>query len=79
MDGTGCVYCRKRPIDQAWRPFCSERCKLLDLRDWVDERYRIPDDTGRTVSDDTPFSDEGGGDDSGPTSSSGLRTSRKQG
>ncbi|MCC6868287.1 MAG: DNA gyrase inhibitor YacG [Burkholderiales bacterium] len=25
-----------------WRPFCSERCKLIDLGDWATERYRIP-------------------------------------
>jgi endogenous inhibitor of DNA gyrase (YacG/DUF329 family) len=24
------------------RPFCSERCKVLDLAAWADERYRIP-------------------------------------
>ena len=78
MDGTGCVYCRERPIDPAWRPFCSERCKLLDLRDWVDERYRIPDDTGPSLPEQIPFSEEADTDDSGPTSHSGRRTSRKQ-
>jgi hypothetical protein len=26
----------------AWRPFCSERCKLIDLGDWAAERYRVP-------------------------------------
>ena len=25
-----------------WRPFCSERCKLLDLGAWASEAYRIP-------------------------------------
>jgi hypothetical protein len=24
-----------------FRPFCSERCKLLDLDNWLSERYRI--------------------------------------
>jgi len=24
-----------------WRPFCSERCKLLDLGAWASEQYRI--------------------------------------
>lgn len=24
------------------RPFCSERCKLIDLGQWADEKYRIP-------------------------------------
>ncbi|MGA2442187.1 MAG: DNA gyrase inhibitor YacG [Tepidisphaeraceae bacterium] len=23
-------------------PFCSERCKLIDLGRWLDGRYRIP-------------------------------------
>ena len=23
------------------RPFCSERCKLIDLGDWASERFRI--------------------------------------
>lgn len=25
-----------------WRPFCSERCKLVDLGTWVDEEYKVP-------------------------------------
>ena len=28
--------------DNPFRPFCSERCKLLDLGKWVDEEYRVP-------------------------------------
>jgi endogenous inhibitor of DNA gyrase (YacG/DUF329 family) len=36
-----CVQCRKRPADERWRPFCSERCKLLDLAAWADANYRI--------------------------------------
>jgi uncharacterized protein len=27
--------------DSKWRPFCSERCKLIDLGAWASERYRI--------------------------------------
>ena len=37
-----CVHCRRRPVDPAWRPFCSERCKLLDLAKWADGDYRVP-------------------------------------
>jgi endogenous inhibitor of DNA gyrase (YacG/DUF329 family) len=37
-----CVYCRIRPADPAWRPFCSERCKLADLGRWLGEEYRVP-------------------------------------
>ena len=29
---------------QAWRPFCSERCKLIDLGEWLSEEKRIPGD-----------------------------------
>jgi endogenous inhibitor of DNA gyrase (YacG/DUF329 family) len=28
--------------ENRWRPFCSERCKMLDLGDWANERYRVP-------------------------------------
>jgi len=27
-----------------WRPFCSERCKLMDLGQWFTGRYSIPAD-----------------------------------
>jgi hypothetical protein len=26
-----------------WRPFCSKRCRLIDLGEWLDESRRIPD------------------------------------
>jgi endogenous inhibitor of DNA gyrase (YacG/DUF329 family) len=25
-----------------WRPFCSQRCKMIDLGAWASESYRIP-------------------------------------
>ncbi len=28
--------------DNRWRPFCSERCKLIDLGEWISERRAIP-------------------------------------
>jgi uncharacterized protein len=28
-----------------WRPFCSERCKLIDLGAWASEKHAIPLDT----------------------------------
>jgi uncharacterized protein len=27
-----------------WRPFCSERCKMVDLGAWVSEQHAIPGD-----------------------------------
>ena len=26
-----------------WRPFCSERCRKIDLGAWASETYRIPE------------------------------------
>lgn len=28
--------------DSVWRPFCSERCKMVDLGAWASDRYVIP-------------------------------------
>ena len=25
-----------------YRPFCSERCRLIDLGEWFGERYQVP-------------------------------------
>ena len=27
--------------ESPWRPFCSERCRLIDLGEWLDEGHRI--------------------------------------
>jgi endogenous inhibitor of DNA gyrase (YacG/DUF329 family) len=29
--------------ENPWRPFCAEKCKLIDLGKWVDEEYKIDD------------------------------------
>jgi endogenous inhibitor of DNA gyrase (YacG/DUF329 family) len=28
--------------DNAWRPFCSARCRQADLGAWASERFRVP-------------------------------------
>jgi endogenous inhibitor of DNA gyrase (YacG/DUF329 family) len=28
--------------ENPYRPFCSERCKLIDLGAWASESYRVP-------------------------------------
>lgn len=28
--------------DNRFRPFCSERCRMIDLGAWASENYRIP-------------------------------------
>jgi uncharacterized protein len=37
-----CAYCRRRPVDPAWDPFCCERCKLADLGRWLSGEYVVP-------------------------------------
>lgn len=36
-----------------WRPFCSERCRVIDLGDWLDESHRISEPFG---DESTPWS-----------------------
>lgn len=50
-----CPHCRT-PIqwqDNPYRPFCSERCRLLDLESWMSERYRVPLEPEHGASPDT--------------------------
>ncbi len=47
MPVIACRQCRKilqyrKVSDLPYFPFCSERCKLLDLGGWLDEKHRIP-------------------------------------
>jgi len=43
-------------------PFCSERCRLIDLGAWLDADYRIPvhpdDDSEGPSKDNSPTPDE---------------------
>lgn len=37
-----CPICKKPvSIQDAYMPFCSERCKLIDLGNWASEKYVI--------------------------------------
>jgi len=65
---TSCPICKKpveypddKAVDSARKhfPFCSERCKLIDLGRWLDGKYQIP-----VVEDDL--------DESGESSSNAL-------
>lgn len=40
-----CPQCGKErdTEENPFRPFCCERCKLLDLGRWISGDYRIPD------------------------------------
>ena len=40
-----CPTCRQPSRygpDNPWRPFCSERCRGIDLGAWASEAYRVP-------------------------------------
>ncbi len=42
-----CPQCGKATLyhpDNAYRPFCSSRCRLIDLGQWAEESYRITAD-----------------------------------
>jgi endogenous inhibitor of DNA gyrase (YacG/DUF329 family) len=39
--GRGCPICG-RPANPAARPFCSPRCRKIDLDRWFGETYRVP-------------------------------------
>jgi endogenous inhibitor of DNA gyrase (YacG/DUF329 family) len=51
-----CPICGKKveSVGNAFRPFCSERCKLLDLGNWIDGRYRVPTNSVEEDEDGTP-------------------------
>jgi endogenous inhibitor of DNA gyrase (YacG/DUF329 family) len=36
-----CPICGK-PATEASKPFCSERCRDVDLNRWLSDSYRIP-------------------------------------
>ncbi len=40
-----CPKCKKEieySVKNPSRPFCSQRCKLIDLGAWADEKFRVP-------------------------------------
>ncbi|HET7921198.1 MAG TPA: DNA gyrase inhibitor YacG [Gammaproteobacteria bacterium] len=50
-----CPHCGK-PVAwtqaSAFKPFCSERCKLIDLGDWLLEKHAIPGEPVESVESD---------------------------
>jgi len=46
--GPKCPICGK-PVLTEFRPFCSNRCKQVDLNRWLSESYRVP---ARVVDDE---------------------------
>jgi endogenous inhibitor of DNA gyrase (YacG/DUF329 family) len=53
-----CPLCGK-PVDIAYKPFCSKRCADIDLNRWLSGVYAIPtkedeDEDGERVRDNDP-------------------------
>ncbi|MEQ1664436.1 MAG: DNA gyrase inhibitor YacG [Bdellovibrionales bacterium] len=49
-----CPRCKKEAEysqDNLYRPFCSERCQMIDLGLWAEAKYAVP---GDTVNIDSP-------------------------
>jgi endogenous inhibitor of DNA gyrase (YacG/DUF329 family) len=46
-----------------WRPFCSERCRLIDLGGWLDETHRISGTDPETADASHAMPWAGAGDD----------------
>ena len=43
-----CPNCKKLieyNLSNQFRPFCCERCQMIDLGDWANENHRIPDNS----------------------------------
>ncbi len=52
-----CPHCGKKvewSERQRWRPFCSERCRLIDLGQWANEEHRIAGDDAEPPNDAPP-------------------------
>ncbi len=47
-----CGELAKYSSTNAYRPFCSERCRLIDLGQWASENYRIPDTNPKLDEED---------------------------
>jgi hypothetical protein len=56
-----CPTCRREvewsPASQ-YRPFCSDRCRLVDMGAWLSEQHRIPDESEATEDRLQPDSSE---------------------
>jgi endogenous inhibitor of DNA gyrase (YacG/DUF329 family) len=54
-----CPTCQ-RPIQWSeqfpYRPFCSDRCRLIDLGAWLSEKHAIPDDAPEAADERPPGS-----------------------
>lgn len=53
-----CPTCKKNVpwvAEQPFKPFCSQRCKLIDLGDWATEAHKIPGEPALPAFDDSEY------------------------
>jgi endogenous inhibitor of DNA gyrase (YacG/DUF329 family) len=57
-----CPVCKRE--FESWTstalPFCSDRCRTIDLGRWLGEAYSIPDPEADELPDDTPGAEQAG-------------------
>ena len=55
-----CPICKKEIGREGnpYVPFCSERCKLIDLGLWASERYRVGGDDAKADEPRSPEEDD---------------------
>lgn len=53
-----CPICGASPTAEAF-PFCSSRCRLIDLGNWLGERYVVPGDPIDGPPEDPTHDDDG--------------------
>jgi endogenous inhibitor of DNA gyrase (YacG/DUF329 family) len=50
-----CPICRKVvPPDGAFIPFCTDRCRIIDLGNWASEKYVISTPADPQALEDVP-------------------------
>ena len=51
-----CPVCKAKTTweENPWRPFCSEKCKMIDLGKWILEEYRIESKSNDDEEDEIP-------------------------
>ena len=49
-----CPHCGRETEYEGneFRPFCSERCKLLDFGGWAEENYKLPTESQELTETD---------------------------
>ena len=65
MDRTGdfkykCPKCGKKTVwkGNKYRPFCSDRCKMIDLGEWADEKFKVIEELDENDVIEANYDDE---------------------